>query len=142
MRHFSLAKPLTSDDDRDTAQMTKIIIIDDDALIRRMVSRVLTGSGYQVLEAENGRAGLAVIHEQKPDLIITDLMMPEQEGIETVRKLQTDSCKVPILVISGSDLDNRAMFLDMAKRFGADATLKKPFRPSELLEAVAQLLPS
>lgn len=122
--------------------MTKIIIIDDDALIRRVVGRVLTGAGYQVLEATNGRDGMAVIHEQKPDLIITDLMMPEKEGLETVRELQTDSCKAPILVISGSDLDNRAMYLDMAKRFGADATLKKPFRPSELLEAVAHLLPS
>ena len=121
--------------------MAKIIIIDDDALIRRMVNRVLTGSGYQVLEAENGCDGMAVIHEQKPDLIITDLMMPEKEGIETVRELQMDSCKVPILVISGSDLDNRAMYLNMAKKFGADATLKKPFRPAELLEAVAKLLP-
>jgi len=121
--------------------MAKIIIIDDDAQMRRMVGRILTGAGHDVREAENGCDGLAAIRAQKPDLVITDVLMPEKDGIETIRELRTADGKIPILVFSGGgQISNKAMFLDMAKEFGASASLEKPFRAAELLETVARLL--
>jgi DNA-binding response OmpR family regulator len=122
--------------------MAKIIIIDDDALIRRMVSRVLNDAGHEVLEAKNGDAGLSEIRAQAPDLVITDLLMPDKEGIEMIRELRGAAHPVPILVISGSGpADMQALFLDMALKLGASASLGKPFRAAELLAAVDGLLP-
>lgn len=120
--------------------MASILLIDDDAGVRRFVSAVLQRAGHKVLEAADGLKGLRALAENSVDLVITDLIMPEKEGLETIHELRQTGSKVGILAISGGFPGNPLNILDMAKRIGADAALGKPFTPSELLDAVERLL--
>jgi CheY-like chemotaxis protein len=104
-------------------------------MIRQMLGRI----GHDVAEAADGDEGLQQVRAAIPDLIITDILMPNKEGIETVRELRRDAPQVPILVISGDP--GSALYMEMAKLLGAHASLAKPFRYAELLRAVADLLP-
>jgi DNA-binding response OmpR family regulator len=115
--------------------MKRVLIIDDDERIRSLVNDTLSGYGYEVIEAADGMEGVRLFREDPTDLIITDLLMPEKEGIETIVELRRDFPKVKILVISGS-LDTH---LRMAKMLGADMTLSKPFELSFLLASVREL---
>ena len=116
--------------------MAEILIIDDDAFMRRLLVRILTGAGHRVREAADGRAGLALYREARPDLVITDILMPEQDGIETICTLRDEGSAPPILAISGSE----ELYLRFAAKLGASARLAKPFMPAQLLAMVADLL--
>ncbi len=119
--------------------MATILVIDDDAAMRRLILRVLRARGHDLLEAENGEAGIALMQDGKPDLIITDILMPQKEGIETIREILGRSPGAKIIAISGGGSQN-LMFLDAAKTFGAHAALAKPFRPEDLIETVDRVL--
>jgi two-component system response regulator CpxR len=119
--------------------MATILVIDDDAAMRRLILRVLRARGHDLLEAENGDAGIALMKDRTPDLIITDILMPQKEGIETIREVLGRSPGVKIIAISGGGSQN-LMFLDAAKTFGAHAALAKPFRSEELIETVDRVL--
>jgi two-component system, OmpR family, response regulator CpxR len=119
--------------------MATILVIDDDAAMRRLILRVLRARGHELLEAENGADGIARMQDGKPDLIITDILMPQKEGIETIREVLGQSPNTKIIAISGGGSQN-LMFLDAAKAFGAHAALAKPFRPEELVETVDRVL--
>lgn len=121
--------------------MAKILIIDDNAALRRVMLRALRNAHYTVFEAQDGREGLALLETHGADLVITDIIMPETEGIETLREVLKGFPGTKIMVISGGGTSHNLMYLDMARALGADATLAKPFRPAQLLEAVEQLLP-
>jgi DNA-binding response OmpR family regulator len=116
--------------------MAKILVIDDDALLRRTVVRVLTRGQHQVIEAANGNQGLDQFALHRPEIVITDLLMPEKEGIETIRELRRLAPTVRIVAMSGGGTDNDSIFLGMAMSLGADAVLAKPFRADELLRIV------
>ena len=117
--------------------MADVLIIDDDAEVRRLIIRILIGAGHTVREAQNGEVGVRMFREARPSLVITDILMPEREGIETIRELRRETPAVPILAISGGcNFD----YLTIAMHFGADAKLAKPFSPAELLNLVAELL--
>ena len=118
--------------------MADILIIDDDPGLRRVMARTLTGEGHLVHEAENGIAGLAAFDRFRPELVITDMIMPEKEGIETIRHLRQLAPTLPILAISGTG--NRTFFLHVAIALGADASLEKPFYPAQLRKLVRDLL--
>ena len=120
--------------------MEKILVIDDDAAMRRMVVRALSAKGYDVAEAENGQDGLAAMELAKPAVVITDILMPKTEGIETITKAKERFPKTKIIAISGGGISRNLMFLDVARALGVDATLAKPFRPAELVDAVARVL--
>jgi CheY-like chemotaxis protein len=120
--------------------MATILVIDDDEAMRRLILRVLGAGGHVLLEAENGQQGLKLLEEQRPDLIITDILMPRKEGIETIREVAGLSPGTKIIAISGGGGSDNLMFLDMARTFGAHAALAKPFRAEELIETVARLL--
>jgi CheY-like chemotaxis protein len=120
--------------------MEKILVIDDDAAMRRMVVRALSAKGYDVAEAENGQDGLAAMEHAKPAVVITDILMPKTEGIETITKAKERFPKTKIIAISGGGISRNLMFLDVARALGVDATLAKPFRPAELVDAVARVL--
>lgn len=120
--------------------MATILVIDDDAAVRRVLVRCLAGEGHELVEAENGNSGLARFREHKPALVITDIVMPQTEGIETIREIRRAAPQVKILAISGSSPPNSAHYLDMAAKLGADVTLLKPIRPAELREVVAELI--
>jgi DNA-binding response OmpR family regulator len=113
----------------------KILVIDDDLLLLRTISRILNGEGYEVLTASEGTRGMALFNRENPDLVITDVVMPGQEGLETILTLHRDETPVKIIAMSGSD----AELLDIARLIGADAVIEKPFRPQELLAHVRAL---
>jgi two-component system, OmpR family, response regulator CpxR len=120
--------------------MAVLLVIDDDANMRKLMVRTLSGSKHHVLEAENGQEGLRLMDEHKPDVVITDILMPQKEGIETIREVQERAPATKIIAISGGGLSHNLMFLDVARAFGADAVLAKPFRPAQLVETVEQVL--
>ena len=120
--------------------MAKIVLIDDDDAVRRTIVRMLEVTPHEVHEAADGDAGVALCQSVRPDLVITDLMMPQKEGIETIRTLKQDQPSLKILAISGGGQSGSVDFLDMARSLGADEGLQKPFRRAELVEVVNRLL--
>ena len=111
-----------------------ILIVDDYDLIRTYLRRILQAAGYQVFEASNGREAMKRLGEKAADLLITDLIMPEQEGLETIRSLRSGRPDLKIIAMSGSQ------YLAIAEKMGADLTLPKPLRAEKVLEAVRKLL--
>jgi len=122
--------------------MALILLIDDDELVRVTVARFLTDAGHQVTLAGNGADGLDKFGRAPFDLVITDIIMPEQEGIETIIKLRQRKERIPVIAISGGGRQRNLDFLNAAREFGADATLSKPFTGPELLAAVDAALGS
>lgn len=120
--------------------MAHILIIDDDDQLRSMIRLMLEGTGHTLQDAPDGKAGLALLQKQPADLIITDILMPEKDGIEIIRALKRDRPEVKIIAISGGGDTGRIDFLPLAQDFGADLALHKPFSQDRLLQAVAHLL--
>ena len=113
----------------------KILVIDDDLLLLRTIARILSADGHQVLTASEGGRGMAIFARERPDIVLTDIVMPGQEGFETILALRRDQRPVKIVAMSGSD----AEMLDVAGLIGADATIQKPFRAQELLACIRGL---
>ena len=121
--------------------MKKIVVIDDDILCNRMVCRILESSGYEVRAAFTGAEGLKLFMHERPDLVITDLYMPEKDGLETIMELRRADGKIRILAISGGSLNiNIDDMLNAAEMFGADAVMAKPFQLEIFLQRVKGLL--
>ena len=116
-----------------------ILVVDDDPAIRSFLGRVLSGAGYRVLGAKDGKEAVQHVNISEVDLMITDLIMPEQEGLETIQILHRRRPGLKIIAISGKF---GGQFLRVAELFGAQATLTKPVLPDQLLEAVRQVLGS
>ncbi len=113
----------------------KILVIDDDVLLLRTITRILIADGHDVVTASDGGRAMVLYREARPDLVITDIVMPGQEGIETIFTLRRDDNPVKIIAISGMDEE----MLDTARLIGADDILQKPFRAQELLSRVRAL---
>lgn len=120
--------------------MATILIIDDDEALRSVIRRILERSGHLVKEAPDGIRGLALFDVEPVDAVITDLFMPEKEGIETIIELRERSARVRILAISGGARFGPDEPLTDARLLGADAVLAKPFSVEELSEAMEALL--
>ncbi len=120
--------------------MAQILIIDDDDIIRRMLRLMLTKAGYTVLDAANGKEGLELFRNNDVDLVLTDLIMPEKEGIEMIVELRSDFPDVKIIAMSGGAQMGPEGYLQMADALGAQQTLKKPIARQDLLNAIEQLL--
>ena len=120
--------------------MANILIIDDDQQILNMLSQILKRAGYEVVEALDGKQGLKLYRENPTDLIITDIIMPEKEGIETIMELQRDFPDVKIIAISGGGHILSENYLYMARVLGVQRTFAKPIARDELLKAVSELL--
>jgi DNA-binding response OmpR family regulator len=116
--------------------MARILVIDDDSNMRCLVARILARASHEVIEAANGKKGMEQFATYRPEVVVTDLLMPEQEGIETIRELRRIAPSLRIVAMSGGGTDNDLIFLGMAKALGADAVLAKPFRADELIRAV------
>ena len=119
---------------------TRIIIIDDDAQFRKMLQQMLERAGYEVAAAADGRQGEQLYRQQPAALVITDIFMPEKEGIETIKDLKHEFPDVKIIAISGGGRNNGMRYLKHAERFGAERILEKPFERQELLQAIQELL--
>jgi len=120
--------------------MSKILIIDDDNQMREMLRQMMDRAGYETSEAPNGKVGMQIMHSADVDLVITDLYMPEKEGLETVTELRRDFPQVKIIAISGGYRSGFGSHLPIAKELGADRIFKKPFGRDEILDAVRSLL--
>jgi DNA-binding response OmpR family regulator len=113
-----------------------VLVIDDDLLVRGALQAVLESAGYSVTCAVDGRQGLAEFRKRRPDLVITDIIMPEKEGLEMIIAMRAEWPEGPIIAISGGGRVKNSNFLEMAKKFGANATLEKPFEPEDLIAQV------
>lgn len=119
---------------------TTILLIDDDPLVAFTVERMLQGGGFTVIRAADGEKGLRLLKEQKVDLIITDIIMPVKEGIETIREIREYDAKLPVIAVSGGGHGSGGNYLRMAQALGATEILTKPFDQDELLGAVKRCL--
>lgn len=122
--------------------MAFILIIDDDASIRGVLRTALERAGHRVEQAADGAEGVLRYRAAPADLVITDVFMPGQDGIETIQQLREEFPDCRILAISGGSVTGANATLTDAKLFGADATLAKPFSLSQLTSAVDGLLPA
>jgi YesN/AraC family two-component response regulator len=120
--------------------MARILIIEDDTRVRETYCLILEQAGYEVVTATDGKEGMRVFREKSPDLVITDIIMPEKEGLEVIRELKRDFPEVKIIAISGGGYAQPEDYLKTAKLFGAMCTLTKPIEQEELLEAVQECL--
>jgi DNA-binding response OmpR family regulator len=120
--------------------VARILIIDDEDQPRRMLQQVLIRAGYEVIEARDGNQGLQLFRASPTDLIITDILMPEKEGLETIIDLRREFPAIKIIAISGGGRTGNLNFLEVAKRLGAQRTLQKPFELQEMIAAVRELL--
>ncbi len=122
--------------------MASILIIDDDAQFRAMLRQMLSRAGYEVLEASNGKEGMRTYRDKPTDLVITDLIMPEKEGIETITELRREFPDVGIIAISGGGKMGPEDYLLGAKLLGAQRILTKPLEKEEILEVIKELINS
>ena len=120
--------------------MSTILIVDDDEQVRVMLKLTLEREGYAVDEAQDGVEALRKYDPAHHDLIITDIVMPEKEGIETIMELQGRNRWIKIIAISGGGRINPEDYLKWARRFGVEHTFTKPVDRSQLLAAVSELL--
>lgn len=116
--------------------MKKILIVDDEEMLRTFSQRALDAQRYETQTAENGREALEKLAESKPNLILTDLNMPEMDGFELCRMVKGDDRYQDIPIIAYSGLDNE----EKAREAGADAYIQKPFNVDELYQKIDQLL--
>jgi DNA-binding response OmpR family regulator len=116
-----------------------VLVIDDDSAMRSTIRRILERDGHQVSEAENGDKGLKLFRAEGADVVVTDLIMPDKEGIETILDLREEAPDLRILAMSGGD-DLGSGRLDDAQALGADAQLAKPFTVDDLRKTVRALL--
>jgi CheY-like chemotaxis protein len=117
----------------------KVLVIDDDHLVRYALSKVLSSYGYEVVTAADGKRGMIVLREEHPDVVVTDIIMPEQEGIDTIIQIRRERPGVKIIAISGGGRIRNIDFLEMAQSLGADEVLAKPFESEELLSCLLRL---
>ena len=119
--------------------MAKILIIDDDVGMRRTASRILRRGGHKVVEAGDGVEGLCIFRTELPDIVVSDIVMPKKEGIETIVELRRENPALLILAISGN-LTGSTNYLRFAEKLGANGTLAKPFRAADLLREINNLM--
>jgi DNA-binding response OmpR family regulator len=121
---------------------TKILIIEDDRQVADALQLMLEFRGYAVDQANDGSAGLRAIKASSPDIIITDMVLPELDGIGVLKAIRTEYPKIPVLAISGMGPEHGDLYLNLASKLGANAILRKPVRTGELLDAINRLLSS
>ena len=122
--------------------MAKIIIVDDDKNYRSSLRRLLVDLDYEVIVAENGNEALESLQENPADIVITDIFMPDKDGLELIMELKKKSHTAKIIAISGSITQHnvKMSMLQQAKSLGADSIIKKPFKNEQLLSAIKNIL--
>ena len=121
--------------------MARILLIEDDESVRTMLQMILVHFGHTVMEAGNGNEGLEQFRRAGADLVITDIVMPEKEGIEVLLELRKEQPPVKIIAISGGGRQSATDYLHLATLLGASTVLAKPFSSAELVAAITELLP-
>jgi DNA-binding response OmpR family regulator len=120
--------------------LAKILIIDDEEALRDSIRELLESKGHEVSDAPDGATGTSMFKEQGADVVITDLIMPYQDGIETIRNLRRHSQTLKIIALSGRGGHQIKANLERAEFFGADATIQKPCEPTTLVSVIDSLI--
>ena len=120
--------------------MAKIYVFDDEPAILMMIKKMLEKEGHEVDVALNGKDGMELFKKNIPDLLVTDIIMPEREGLETIFALRTTYPKLKIIAISGGGRISPSGYLPGAKLLGADLVFEKPLVQKEFIKAVSSLL--
>ena len=120
--------------------MAHILVIDDDPMICELLRRTLERAGYRVTEAYDGQKGLAAHKASPADLVITDMIMPGMEGIETIMEFRRLNPALKIIAMSGGGMGQGSDYLGMARKFGVFHTLAKPFSIEKITKFVAEVL--
>ncbi len=116
--------------------MPSVLVVDDEDQIRQLIRETLERAGYEVQEARDGRQGLERYRAKPTDLVIMDILMPDQDGLESIMTLRREFPASHVIAITGGrDMIGILNFLDVAKMLGARRTLQKPFDMQTLLEA-------
>lgn len=117
----------------------KIVVIDDDRLVRDTLLNYLEGDVFDAVGAIDGHQGLDLVEAHKPDVVITDILMPNKEGMETITELKRTYPDIRIVAISGQYQSGITSYLDLARRLGADAVLAKPFSRKDFIETIMRV---
>jgi CheY-like chemotaxis protein len=120
--------------------MPGVLIVEDDKELREMLKIALLRRGFTVLEAENGKDAITHFKPSLTDLVVTDLIMPEEDGLKVVIKLRELKPTIKIIAISGGGKVGPGSYLNLAKALGADAIYSKPFSINDLTAKIEQLL--
>jgi CheY-like chemotaxis protein len=120
--------------------MKKILVIEDNAIVRNTMMRILQSAGYTVVTANDGLEGVALFRQEMPDLVISDIIMPQQEGIGTIRQILAEFPGTKIIAISGGGRIGNTDFLQIARKMGAIDAMPKPFDPDDLLDRISDHL--
>ena len=118
----------------------RILVVDDDDQLREMLRKMLEKAGYEVIEAADGKEALNLQEKSPSDLMITDIIMPEKEGIDTIMDFRMNYPQVRIIAMSGGGRIGPTEYLDMAEKLGADKTFAKPFSSKAMLATIRELL--
>lgn len=118
----------------------QILLIDDEPAFRKLFNQKLAESGFEIIEAGDGKEGLKLYRENRPDLVVTDLIMPEKEGIETTMELKKEFPDVKIIAISGGGQGSPETYLQIAERLGVQAAFSKPIDWPNLIKMIKTLL--
>ncbi len=122
--------------------MPGVLIVEDDKELREMLKMMLLRSNFTVFEAENGKAAITHFKPLLTDIVVTDIIMPEEDGLKVVIKLRELKPSIKIIAISGGGKVGPASYLNLAKALGADAVYSKPFSLNDLVSKIEQLLDS
>ncbi|NOY45900.1 MAG: response regulator [Deltaproteobacteria bacterium] len=117
-----------------------MLVVDDEVEVRGMLSQVLRRAGHEVVEAADGNEGVERFREMRPDLTVTDILMPGRGGLSLIMEIRKIDPSAPVLAISGGGKSGNLNFLSTAQALGRVETLRKPFRRAQLLESVSRLL--
>ncbi len=120
--------------------VAKILVIDDDEIMNSMLLQLLTNAGHSVCGAPDGRIGLELFQDKRFDLVVTDIVMPEKEGLELILGIRKQNKKIPIIAISGGGRMRPEGYLSLAQKFGADYTFEKPIDKERFLAAIRECL--
>lgn len=120
--------------------MSTVLVVDDDAGMRDLIRSMLESAQYQVVVATSGVSALPLFREHRPQLVITDILMPDKDGIETVREIRRIDPQAKIIAVSGGGRAKYTDFLRIAQEFGAAEVLEKPFRREDLLAVAARTI--
>ncbi|PKN41730.1 MAG: response regulator [Deltaproteobacteria bacterium HGW-Deltaproteobacteria-18] len=129
-----------SSDPGQSAAMQNILVIDDDKLMCLALAKILISAGYNVVQAADGEEGLKLYRSQDFDLVITDLIMPDKEGIQIIRELRKENSRIRIIAMSAGGRGGATDYLKWARLMGAKQCLSKPIKREDLLDAVQAVL--
>lgn len=120
--------------------MAKILVIEDDNSFRNVLVQMLARAGYEVRQAGDGNQAVEVCASFDPDLVLTDIIMPDKEGLETIQELLSSHPNLKIIAMSGGGKFGPDSYLPLAQKLGAKASLQKPFMREELITTIEEVL--